>query len=418
MLWYDGSSSETNSNDISKFGTFEEDLRPTDIVVHRAGLEMRLSETASGSPAGPHQFVEFNEMRSFEQPYDLRPRKVGIVQTVDARERVATILWYQEPNLLLLDNGASLSGSSLFGPMGNTTEDMSMYEIMKFPALHRDLRNMVIVHPQHLSRRVYDIIQAGEGQRSWRSLLSWATGENDATAMFHMAREHARLRGILRPSETRNGQNGPTYEARTDDVDWVGEIVALGLDGSVTVRLSGATHCRDVIVSFDEALAIIDLDNLAMEDGNEDVSVDLDMDDASDASTISESIEYEGGRRMDNDEDDENWESAEEDIVNFNGDADMTDASDSIEPPLSTRQPRRPDLRPASSGTNSFYHLLGRPIRDCACVLRRPRHSTTARPTSAVKPPATDLLSISQTHALRTQNSLNIAPILDLRQDI
>ena len=239
-----------------------------------------------------------------------------------------------------------------------------MYEIMKFPALDRDYRNLVILPPRYLTRPACDIIQQGESQRLWRSLLDiWNNGSSsgDTDLVFHGARERVRVRGIL---ETMI-HNNEGLANDLDDVDWVGEIVALGLDGSITVRLSGAATCRDEVISDDRVLAVIDLDNLPAGDEHEDDdgSVDLDMEDASNASTISESIEYEGGERIDNDTDDENWESAEEDLAKMDDDVDMTDApetqgpsTDPLVAPQNIQPPPRSSIPPAEKP--SFYSVL------------------------------------------------------------
>ena len=65
VLWYDGSVSEAESNILSKFALFEDNMRPTDIVVNRTGLRMKPSEVTVIGSTETRAFVEFNEMKFY-----------------------------------------------------------------------------------------------------------------------------------------------------------------------------------------------------------------------------------------------------------------------------------------------------------------------------------------------------------------
>lgn len=401
VLWYDGRVSELQSNDLSKYSLFEDDFRPTDIVLHRSGLKMSPSEITDDQSTA-RAFAAFNEMLYFERPHDIEARQVGVIQTVNARERVATVRWCEDPHLLLQDAGSYLSQSSSFGPMGNAVEEVSIYEIMKFPALHRDYRNLVLIPPQYMSRSTHDIIQQGESQRLWQSLLSmWSNGggSGDANLIFHGARERIRARGILDTIV----RDLPGLPDERSNIDWVGEIVALGLDGSITVRLPGASQCRDEVVDFDRVLAIIDLGNLPEDDDHDDESLDLDMEAASNASTLSESIEYEGGERLDNDTDDENWESAEEDVADLDGDVEMTDGSeDEVSTTTSSNNGTTPTNLPAlqhidhlPSGRPTFKRLathLTETVPLSFAVLENPPPVDQHQPLNVEQPSSSNFL--------------------------
>ncbi|RMZ79795.1 hypothetical protein DV738_g3222, partial [Chaetothyriales sp. CBS 135597] len=273
VRWYDGSESVVNSNEVFRFVSFEDDVRPCDIVVERAGLKMKIlsQEQAAvpGSLADANSFVDFNEMKFFETPCHLKPQRVGVIQSVDADDRVASVRWYKNPELLIIEGGTALTQDSYFGPIGEEIEECSMYEIMKFPALSREYRDLVILPPQFILQACHQMIESAQSREMILGDISL--------------------------------YNGTKIDSK--NIDWVGEIVALGLDGSITVRLSGARIPRDQTIDFDLVVANLNVDDLLASDSEDSDDSDMESDEV-----ISESIEYEGGERMDDDPDDENWD--------------------------------------------------------------------------------------------------------------
>jgi ubiquitin-conjugating enzyme E2 O len=118
-------------------------------------------------------------------------------------------------------------------------------------------------------------------------------------------------------------------------------IVSTGLDGTVTVRLGASQPCRDISVDLDYILAILDEEarfhephDTLMDLGDWDAYASNWSEEGS-VGTISESVEYEGGERLDNDSGDDNWVSeGDEDPpgtgrgrrTNEDEDVEMTDA--------------------------------------------------------------------------------------------
>jgi ubiquitin-conjugating enzyme E2 O len=271
VLWPDGTSTTTNSTSLEEFVFIEAEIAPTDIVVKREGMQQRpVNHRGEADP----RTREFNEMIFFEQPHDLFPASVGVVQSVDPTERVARVRWYKEPRIELRASGRVLSTESRFGPIGDVIEDVSLYEIMSFPSLLRQRGDMCVI-----------------------------TSPGDA---------RVEGTGTQTTSTSRNGSRA--------EADWVGQIVAINLDGSVTVRLGGLQQCRDVSVDADSILLIMqDRDYL---DEMPDSMMELDswMDSGSEWSEqspepISETVEYEGGQRLDDDSGDENWVSDQDEVL-------------------------------------------------------------------------------------------------------
>ncbi|RMZ84016.1 hypothetical protein DV737_g1364, partial [Chaetothyriales sp. CBS 132003] len=356
IRWYDGSDSIVSSNEVSRFSSFEEDVRPCDIVVQRADLKMRtISNLQHDSTLQVDTFVDFDEMKYFETTCDLKPQRVGVVQSVDAHDRVATVRWYKDPQLLLTEGGTALTQDSYFGPIGDSIEESSTYEIMKFPALSRDHRDLVVIPPQFILQVAHKIIQSGESRMIRMSVIDRLMNDSripDAPTILYNVFQSARSQDIL----------GDISLYDVTNVDWAGEIVALGLDGSITVRLSGARECRDETIDFDLVVANLHVDDLLASDDEESDDTHMEY---SGASVISESIEYEGGERLDNDPNDENWESVDEE-----GNSDMDDDVEMTDTPFDnqpvTRLEHAPAIRPLApkselldaSNKASFCNLL------------------------------------------------------------
>ena len=108
------------------------------------------------------------------------------------------------------------------------------------------------------------------------------------------------------------------------DIFWFGEITKSCLDGDVVVRLGAAQQARDIKVPADRVIVVVDGDGSSdSEDGDfsngsdwsDEMSVSAtDTDTSSDrASTIDVAVEYEGGARMtEDDQDDEEMWSTDE----------------------------------------------------------------------------------------------------------
>ncbi|KIV79950.1 hypothetical protein PV11_07489 [Exophiala sideris] len=290
VLWQDGTTTMMNSSLLHDHGLFEAELAPTDIVFKREGMRQR----SVGRRGAETAIKDFDEMVFFEGPHDLLPEKVGVVQTVDPNERVARVRWYKEPKIEIRAAGQILGPGSRFGPIGDVIEDVSLYEILSFPALARRRRDMcVIAKPEDVSERL-------ERQ-----------DEKDAA-------------GEPPPEATAQTWRIP-QGGWSQDVEWIGEIVALGLDGSISVRLGAAEHCRDVSIEPDGILAILD-DREHQEIISNDMVSWADQDslwsETPSVEPIAESVEYEGGERLDNDSGDDNWVSDE--------DMDFVDAEESF----------------------------------------------------------------------------------------
>ncbi|KAK5464655.1 hypothetical protein LTS15_001217 [Exophiala xenobiotica] len=326
VLWQDGSTTTTDSAMLNWYGLFEPELQPTDIVVKREGMRQRpVGSRGTGDSGG---VTDFDEMAFFERPHDLIPQMVGVVQTVDPNERVACVRWYKEPRIELRSSGQMLAQGSHYGPIGQAVEDVSLYEILSFPALAQRRRDMCVLEDPKQLLRLRQLYEAG----------------GDIAALAE--RRMATVRAVINTRSTISSTPRQLlrYEGH-EDPDWAGQVVAHGLDGTVVVRLGAAKQCRDIRVERDAILAYIndsdDADSIVDNMMDVDCIMDNYDDDWSDEGSvepISESVEYEGGERLDEDAGDENWVSEDDDEgLQADEDVEMTDA-----------EPASPEKRPST----------------------------------------------------------------------
>lgn len=318
VRWQDGSTTQHASTDLDKYTLFEADLAPSDIVIARHDLKMRpqVGENEADSTQTP-TLVTFNEMAFFEKPHDLLAVKVGIIQSINPGERLAQIRWFQDPSVWITMYGNALGGCSRFGPISDTIEDVSLYEVMTFNGLMRRLREIVVIPPSNpaiAAMNYLSIIPRDSLVEVGASLTTLSQIENTHASeviqwMQHNARDTCEIMPLSRLTSV------DQYKPHRY-IDWVGEICELRTDGQVVVRVNLGDQGLDVVLEHDQLLAVVDeliiseidhLDDPMDLDGDSDITLS-----SSNESVLSETVEYEGGQRIDEDSGDENWESEDE----------------------------------------------------------------------------------------------------------
>jgi ubiquitin-conjugating enzyme E2 O len=216
---------------------------------------------------------EGREGTNTEETWTKKPAKVGVVQAVKSRDRLAQVRWFKNPSIEFF--GPDLLRPSSTGELNDETEDVSLYDIYSFPALTRRRNDFVLVHPESIE-------------------------------------------GLQAPLNV----TGP---------DWFGEVIDLGLDGKLTVRLGAAKPVVDVKVPYEGVTLAYssDMDDGFMNphgmDDDDDSMDDSEDDDDFDSASFNEMwIEYEGmdgehpvgddGDWSTEDDDDEQEESNDGDI--------------------------------------------------------------------------------------------------------
>ena len=324
-----------------------------------------------------------------------RPQKIGVVQSVDASERMAAVRWYKDSAVELTGEGKSiLIPGSRLGTLSFETEDISFYEVESYPGLTKRRGDMVLLAPQQsirldetgaevtrtASSRNLAPMSGGGGRSTadqgsagstadrnvetglFRSLLSRFTGVTDQNTQTPSPNQsYEPLPGIAvgaTTSQTRPQVDGQSSHGEVagrharDPVDWIGEVVDLGLDGLLTIRLGALEEIRDIRVPLERILFVF-----SGEDGGTDVSGEDDEDEVWDdgvsdhtrssgydsPDTIEETYEYEGGERIDGDGGDEMWTTDDEDGMDT-----ASEGDDPSAPNLTASNGAAPEELPAS----------------------------------------------------------------------
>ena len=293
------------------------------------------------------------------------PKKVGVVQRTDPGERVAHVRWFSNPEVEILGETRSvLMPDSVLGALSTEVEEVSFYEIATYPALTKRRGDLALI----VSRSTFMDDSGAVARRRGPSnasatsaFQSLATGYQALLNYLRRTRrggtsaEHAS--SASDPSTT--SSNNPSVESilpstsntsQDRDVDWFGEVVDLGLDGLLTIRLGALSEVRDIRVPAEQVIVVVGGDDDssvgASDTGDEGVWSDESMSISSEKNTydsdevIEETVEYEGGARLDADGGDEMWTTDDEDSKSTS-DTSMSDETGADDP--SSTEPKLPE---------------------------------------------------------------------------
>lgn len=305
VQWQDQTRTKERSISLKAFTLPEAELTPGDIVTLKEGM-MQIAAEKPDEAA-----VEFNEMLYFQGNFVLRPQKIGVIQSVDSKERLAQIRLFANPTVDLLEQGNVLRAGSRLGPVSDVYEEVSLYEVMSHPALMRRRRDLVIIPPELPYAGVLLSLQSSSSScQLGPSTLSYLRSLRPDSKYEHLrniAKHFIQSQGLTCPP-------GTVFQNHHDanrPLDWIGEIVDIGLDGLLTVRLGGlGTECHDLRVPFERILMILDED-AELDDGSTMMSAEVTWSaigsgtDYDSDSVIEEEVEYEGGQRLDDGSDDD-----------------------------------------------------------------------------------------------------------------
>ncbi|KAL8970171.1 MAG: hypothetical protein Q9183_001649 [Haloplaca sp. 2 TL-2023] len=175
----------------------------------------------------PGELVSLKEQEEKDQSVGFetftRTRMVGVVQSVNAAERVASIRWFEAADVTLSGVFAQevVWPHSTFGKLGERITENSLYEIAGHWGLVKRRGDTVrITHPEKLFL---------------------------ATPMYEKKRAMPTDIPFVRPSD--------------DAIDWFGEIVDLTLDGRLVVRLGRLDEVKDVICEYSNITVITSADD-------------------------------------------------------------------------------------------------------------------------------------------------------------
>ncbi|KAL8925540.1 MAG: hypothetical protein Q9208_003431 [Pyrenodesmia sp. 3 TL-2023] len=167
-----------------------------------------------------------------------RTRAVGVVQSVNAVERVALVRWFDSADITITgeDHDRFVRSDSRLGKITDNITEVSVYEIEAHQAITRRRGDMVC------------ITTAGSAQ---------------------------------------DVSSSPCKQETQGEDDWYGEVVDLLLDGQVLVRLGGLDNVRDVACSVLDLTVVSSADDDTSETRTDSLDTDTwDEDDEMDDSSI------------------------------------------------------------------------------------------------------------------------------------
>ena len=323
IQWQDGLITEENSMNLIPYLTIDDhELWPGEIVSEKSA-----------------------EVRRDDGVIDLN--KVGVVQSVDANERTARVRWYSNSSVSILADRPSVlfSGADL-GTLSDQESSASMYEVTAYPALTKRRGDLVVLAPntEASSHTVSTLVQ---------TTRNGSLPHMPDLGNVDLAQDP---QDILSKTECR----------------WFGEVVDLGLDGMLTVRLGALDHIEDIKVPIQRVFVAI---------GGDDPDFDSASENSEDSSRsgglgeMTETFDYEGGERLDNGADDD-WMTDDSDVEQWDDamsqqddtpetlsdkDIEMPDAPDSDIPEEVTIDESQPIRAPSSSSAEDPKLPIGSP---------------------------------------------------------
>lgn len=373
--WQDQRTTRERSITLTPYNLPEAELCPGDIVTLRQGTK----QVAVGSP--DNTAIEFNEMLYFQGNFRLWPDKIGVTQSVDSKERLARLRLFADPKVELLEQGNVLRAGSRLGNISDVIEEVSLYEVMSHPALLRRRGDLVILPPE---RPIPDVIQQLQTHRGSNPLgpstLSYLRSVNPDSKFEHL-RNIAKHYVQSNESWRQGLAPGTDLQSHHDagrPLDWIGEIMDLRTDGLATVRLGAlGSECHDINIPFERVLMVVD-DNVELDEGSSQISY-IDpwseyrsgSDEDDDDSALLEEVEYEGGKRLDDDSDSV-WMTDDEDAEPRDIVMEDVPAIDLVDrnPDENAHNSQHETELPAPSPTRSAHNApgLGPSIRDLASL--------------------------------------------------
>ena len=266
----------------------------------------------------------------------IRLRKVGVVQSVDARERIARVRWFEGTEIDVdEEEKASQYSASIYGKLLDEIAEVPLYDIAAHAALAMNQGDLVSIAPEPTlsparteGGEIFESFPPSDPDgyidpslrppRALQSLQPLDSGISTAPTQ--------RARMLLGLAAGVPGSS-PQDSSLSQGHEWVGEVMDLCLDGEVMVRLGAACEVRDVKCCVERLRVTTPAISGSSEYSDEEDDGELYFsdamsvgDDGSDGETDQESggvdvsVEYEGGEKLNDDDDEEMWATDDEDI--------------------------------------------------------------------------------------------------------
>lgn len=223
VRWQDCSITEEDSVQLHPYlNPNEDDVWPGDKVSLKA-----VEETLTGDSAG-----------------SVRAHKVGVVQSVDAVQRIAQVRWFLDAKIDMDEERSWQIHGSKYGELGDEPTELPLYDIAAHEAMMTNRGDLVILLP------VTDTSQPPPSN-GLRTALHSLFGSPASLPVTHAADSNEVAQSVS------GHDSGTQFQSfATHGVEWFGEITEVCLDGGVVVRLGAAHEARDVKVPPEYILVV------------------------------------------------------------------------------------------------------------------------------------------------------------------
>ena len=270
----------------------------------------------------------------------IRLHKVGVVQSINAEERIAHVRWFEGTEIDVDEEKVLKYSASRYGKLRDEIVEVPLYDIASYEALQSIRGDLVTIAPEQAPSLVPAVPIDPDGNIDMQNEGSCSpthARDSQPSPPFNsglLASSVQRARTFL-GSTGSDLDSVPQSSFPSPDTELVGEITDLCLDGDVVIRLGAAPEVREIKVPEERLKSIRSVDAGSSEytDGEyEDADEDLYVSDAmsvSDEETdhkrdqgseraVDVSVEYEGGEKLNHEDDDEGmWTTDEEDMENL-----------------------------------------------------------------------------------------------------
>lgn len=316
VQWQDLSITTEEATVLRTFTSSEDEVWPGDLVTLREGAK------SVPNPGRDRPEPLAAHFQGFQDDNIIVPKKVGVVQKVNSAERIATVCWYKNPKVQLLHNGNILRPSSTLGELSDMTTDVSLYELSTHPGLSKARGDLVLIAPEKVHK---SILSEGSSNPSSTAAGPCTLSYLFPISFFQVSVYLEYLKMVLvhadwfrdaveidsAPLPSRHDVHRDEYSVKAP-VDYLGRIIAIDMDGTITVRLATADNCHDIRVPLEKILMVIDDDGTPEEPAIPSFNVGFDINDPDDL-PITTTVEYEGGERLDDDSGDDMWTTDDDD---------------------------------------------------------------------------------------------------------
>lgn len=273
----------------------------------------------------------------------VRLHKVGVVQSVDARERIARVRWFEGTEIDVdEEEKASQYSASKYGKLLDEIAEVPLYDIAAHAALATNRGDLVVIAPEQALSPVQ--VVGGEDLESFPPMdpvgnVNMPYADSGSLPLSRVAQPSAPLNpGLLTAPFQRaqlflglaGGDPGSTPQdsSLSQHTARIGEVTDLCLDGEVVVRLGAASEVREVKVPVPRMIVIAPVntsdsdysdekddgesylsDAMSVSNGETDTETDRES-----WGAIDVSVEYEGGENFDDNDDEEMWTTDEEGV--------------------------------------------------------------------------------------------------------